>query len=77
MTRMLPAKLTSFVGVLIASVCIGGPSTAMEQLPFNDGFYAADSRFCLLSDDQAGEAYSGWIGGLDPINLEGLLHQQF
>lgn len=62
MTRMLPAKATGLVGALLASVFIGGPSTAMEQLPFNDGLYAADTRFCLLSDDQAGEAYSGWIG---------------
>lgn len=62
MTRMLPAKATGLVGALLASVFMGGPSTAMEQLPFNDGLYAADTRFCLLSDDQAGEAYSGWIG---------------
>lgn len=62
MTRMPPSRMTSFVGVLIASVCMGYPSAAKEQLPFNDGYYAADNRFCLLTGDQAGNAYSGWIG---------------
>ena len=62
MTRTPLLKLTGIVAALAATVCMGDSSTAKEQLPFNDGYYAADNRFCLLTGDQAGIAYSGWIG---------------
>lgn len=62
LTRMRPAKFISFAGALIASVCIGSPSRAMEQLPFKDGLYVADHRFCLLNGEQASDAYGDWMG---------------
>lgn len=65
------------LGAWLAIGATANSLAAKERLPFNNGLYAADHRFCLLRLEQGYDVYGGWIGQWTRSLSDGLYSNNF